>query len=96
MIFSTLSRKEIAMYFDRSFGYQTDDNGYGLYIFSLEKKELGFIFMRSQKHYWTPWFFFNLWLDRKLLNMPFRVEWHRFMMHTHIERVVKRNQLKSK
>jgi len=84
------------MYFSRTFGYQIEDDGHALYIFSLQKKELGFIFMRSKKRYWTPWFFFNLWLDRKLLNMPFKVEMYRCLMHTHIEREVKRNQLKSK
>lgn len=88
MIFSSISQKEIQMYFNETMGYQTIIDSHFMCIFSLQKKELGFIFMRSKKYYWTPWFFFNLWLDRKLLNMPFRVEWHRFLMHTHIEREV--------
>ncbi|GEM_PF-4273860 len=90
MIFSRISKYEIKAYFNEAMGYQTIDDGYALYIFSLEKKDLGFIFMLSKKNYWTPWFFFNLWLDRKLLNMPLRVEWHRCLMHTHINREVKR------
>lgn len=91
-----ITKKELQNFFIESYGYNLVDDGNAIYIFSTEKKNFGFIFLRSRKLYFAPWVYFNLWLDRKLLNdSSVRTTWYKLMLHTHINRTI-RKQSKNK